>query len=68
MTKINKTLKNAIIFIITFSIFFLADFLLKHFLFDLNDQIQRDYSVIGIRSLAHYSTTFLDFLNIDLDN
>lgn len=77
MRKINKTLRNAIIFIIVFTILFLSDILLKYFLFDkaaenplIYDAVanQKDYVVIGVRSLAHYSTTFLDFANMEIPN
>lgn len=37
---------------------------MKHFLFN---SVTGDYKIIGTRSLKHYSTTFLDFLNIHLD-
>ena len=68
MSKINKSLKNGSIFAIIFSIFFFADFLLKLFLFEKGSSETKDFTIIGIRSNDHYSTTFLDFLNIKIDN
>ena len=62
-TKINKTLKNSIIFAIVFTLFFFADYFLKYLIFN---KIEENYTVIGFRSVKHGSTTFLDFLNLKI--
>lgn len=64
-------IKNAIIFAIFVSTFFLADWLTKTYIFDfdfatMTSNNNTDWVVVGFRSLPNFSTTFLSFVNASM--
>lgn len=68
-------IKNAIIFAIFVTTFFLIDWLTKHFIFDETNQydwninsdtVYANWKIIAFSSLAHDSTTFLSFLQVKM--
>ena len=66
-----KQLKKIALFSIVFLLFVTADILLKHHYFeypgkDATGPITHDFTVIGIRSNAHYGTTILDSIGISI--
>ncbi|MCK5945720.1 MAG: signal peptidase II [Mycoplasmataceae bacterium] len=64
----NKYIKRAIILSVFLMVFFLFDWLLKHYSYDetTHHVVQWNYKVIAGRSLLHTSTTFLDFVGITM--
>ena len=64
----NKHIKKIMLFAFVFLLFFIGDLLLKYFFFDETKLgvTTHDWKAIGIRSNAHYGTTVLDFLKIDI--
>ena len=64
----NKLIKKMMLFAFIFLLFFVGDLLLKHFFFEtpITNKPTYDWRVIGIRSNAHYGTTVLDFLKINI--
>ena len=64
-----KNFMKTLIFMPTFLIlFFLFDFLTKHFLYHSSSQlvVDWDWKIIAGRSLLHKSTTMFDFLHISV--
>ena len=68
----NGYVKVAVIFVITFSIFYGLDFAFKTIWFDkhlaetFGTTVQHDWKVIGIRSLAHGNSTLFSSIHLDI--
>lgn len=60
-----KSPKRIVIFFVTLFVFFLIDWLTKHYLFD-SASLEGDYKVIGIRSLPHDNSTIFSSLKISM--
>ena len=64
----NKHIKKVMLFAFVFLLLFVGDLLLKYYFFEtpITNKPTHDWNVIGIRSNAHYGTTVLDFLKINI--
>lgn len=72
----NKYLKKLIWFTVFFSLFLIFDLLLKHFYFNSaglteaspTGSIQENWTVLGIRSNAHFGSTILDLFHVSISH